>query len=608
MKYPLIKVLLVVVFTGFIFSCENQEKEATDQILKKASQLVEEHPDSTLILLNTIESDILSKEKYFDFVLLQVQAKSKADLNITSEIDIFQAVDYYLDRKDRKKITLAWFYAGKVNQARGAYQNAMANYLEAIKYVGSEDEHLKGMIQNNIGHLYYEQMFIDEAMGWFRKAYQSFSNENEYHLKANTLIALGSVQVLAGKTDSALLHFREALNIAHAHEDTTILIWAIQNIGYTYYNSKDYNNAKKEFSQVIKHTCSEHERVISYINMIQICLDESKMDSVHYYKKLLDQNICSIKDTATLANVYRLYVEIGDQSRDSQQALYYAKKQIECLDALYEKQISQSVLDVQKRYDFETLLNDRNRFQLEKRERQNWINILIAFVLFICVVAVSFYLTQKMKMQKKLIEAERKREQLNKWANDEIIRKNEEIQQVIDEANRVKEEISLKERGLTKEKNLLDKESTEKLITFRQLLTQNFDIIGKVQKMANEMNDGMNPKEIVYKINHIVYGKTGKLDYNSIKNLVPATMDKVNRLDKRLDKRDKLTEPEKSACCLLCLGCDVWDISTFMDIESTTVYSRCTIIRRKLKMEKGGNIKDFIDQSIQFSDFYEPGL
>ena len=211
---------------------------------------------------------------------------------------------------------------------------------------------------------------------------------------------------------------------------------------------------------------------------------------------MLNKNIDEVKDTTTLANICRLYVEIEGRHGNVQTALNYAKKQIECLETLYEKQITQSVLDVQKRYDFEFLLNDRNMLQIEKRERQNLQNILIAIILLICIVAISFYLIQKIKIQKKMIEAERKREQLNKWVNDEIIRKNKEIQQVTEEkhtiteeANRIKKEIALKERDLTKEKQLIDKESEDKVIAFRQLMNQNFDIIGKVQKMASEVRD-----------------------------------------------------------------------------------------------------------------------
>ena len=203
-----------------------------------------------------------------------------------------------------------------------------------------------------------------------------------------------------------------------------------------------------------------------------------------------------------------------------------------------------------------------------------------------------------------MIEAERKREQLNKWANEEIIRKNEEIKQVIEENSTIKEEANRikKESGLTKERQSVNKGPEEKLITFRQLLTQNFDIIGKVQTMKSEINEDMKPKEFIQKINEIIYEKTGKLEYTDLKKLVPIAMDRVNWLDNRFDKKNKLTESEKSVCCLLCFGCDVWDISTFLDIESTTVYTRCTIIRKKLKIEKGGNIKDFFDQSVQYGD------
>ena len=405
MKTQPVLFVLVITFACFIFSCKDQKNDWNDQLLLKAGQLVEQHPDSALVFLDSIDTNILSEAQHFDFVLLQVQAKDKADMDITSEIDIFRAVDYFVDKKDSKKTASAYFYAGKVHQVRAAYQNAMTAYMEALKYAGDKEYHLKGLIQNNIGHLHYEQMYLNEAADWFRKAYHSYKNEENrpstYYHNANVLISIGNAQVLVGVADSALVYYRKALDIARTQKDTTLQIWTIQNIGYTYHNLQDYDNAKKEYLQALKLSRSEHERVMSDINMVQIHLDENKMDSAFYYKSLLDKDIDNIKDTATLANTYRLYVEIEDRFGNTQTALNYAKKQIECLENLYEKQITQSVLDVQKRYDFESLLNDRSKLQIEKRERQNWINILIALIILFCIVTISFYMTQKMKIQRK---------------------------------------------------------------------------------------------------------------------------------------------------------------------------------------------------------------
>ena len=571
MKNQLALFIWVISFACFIFSCKNQERAINVQLLKEAGQLVEEQPDSTLTLLGSIEFDELSEAQYYDFVLLQVQAKDKADLDIASEIDIFRAVDYFVDRKDSKRAALAYFYAGKVHQARNAYQNVITAYLEALKYVEDTEGLLKGMIQNNIGHLHYNQMYLDEAADWFRKAYHSYKNEENsrstHYYKASVLISMGNVQMLAGVTDSALFHYQIALDIAHTHKDTTLQIWAIQNIGYTYHDLQDYNNAKKEYSQAIKLSRSEHERTMPYLNIIQTLFNENKMDSVHHYKNLLDRNILEIKDTTILASVYQMYTKIEEQNGNFRDALYHAKKQIECIESLYEGHINQSVIDVQNRYNFETVLDDKNKLLTRNQNRGRWIFGLVVTIFIFTIFTAGFHV-KKIKAQKDMMEAVQKKELMRKLADEELARSEEE-------------------------KSKLEKGKNTQQMAFHRLLAERFDINTKIVKLSKLDKVDLNI------INSIIYSEGEKINYSLLNHLAPELFVVIDELEKsKNDKSGKLNETERCICCMYYYGFDALDIGTYFDISINTIYSKTTSIRKKLQINKGGDIKAYFDQLI----------
>ena len=540
------------------------------QLLEKVNQLVEQYPDSALLLLDSINTNLLSEVQHYDFVLLQVQAKDKSYQDITSETEIFQAIDYFVNRKDFKKAALAYYYAGRVHQKRNADEKSMIAFMDALKYVEDNEYHLTGLIQNNIGHLLYDQMYLTEAADWFRKAYNSFKNERNsssmYYFTTNSLISLGNVLALTGDIDSAIFNYRKALDIARANKDTILQIGTIQNIGYTYYTAQEYGKSKSEYSQAIKLTRTGHESALLYLSMIQTYLSENKMDSASYYKKILDRNINDIKDTATLFAVFQSFATIEEQSGNCQTALHYLKKQVECIENLYDDHISQVTYEVQKRYDFEIVLEDKHRLLIEKQNRNRFIFGLIVSLLM--TILFSFYLhMKKIKGQKDMMEAIQKKEQVKKLAEEELAH-----------IEKVKSNIEMK---LEKSKELQQE-------NFRRLLAEYFDMNAKLKKLSSVS------KVDLTQINAIIYDQSGKIDCILLARLAPELFGVIEELEKRNDER--LSDSEKKICCMYYYGFDALEINTYFDFSINTIYTKTTNIRKKLRLDKGGDIKKFLDQ------------
>ena len=79
-----------------IFSCTGNRKNS--HYLDRAETLMQEHPDSALMALDSIAFlEELDEEQFHRFQLLQAQAKRKAYRNIASDTLIFLTKDYYVD-------------------------------------------------------------------------------------------------------------------------------------------------------------------------------------------------------------------------------------------------------------------------------------------------------------------------------------------------------------------------------------------------------------------------------------------------------------------------------------------------------------------------------
>ena len=169
-------------------------------------------------------------------------------------------------------------------------------------------------------------------------------------------------------------------------------------------------------------------------------------------------------------------------------------------------------------------------------------------------------------MRERLLIAEQKMEQLKKLANEE-------------KANKANE---LKTSKGTKD------------YAFRRVLSSYFKTIEKVEKLNDEINEGLLPGELVKKIDKIIYGQTGKISYEILKKISPEVMGIIEEQDAKYPDPE-LLELDKCISCLYCFGYSPMEIATYLDIVVGTVHTKLSKIRKKFNLESRGNIKQFFD-------------
>ena len=172
------KVLLYILLVASTLMCSKPQNSAVQFILTEAEAILETHPDSALLKLNTIPLHTINELPEADhahYCLLFTSETDKSYGTHTSDSLISIAAHYY-DKQDypRRKMQ-AWYTMGRVNQDLGDALRAQKYYLKALE----EKElitafQLIGTIQNNIGMLYIHQDVCEKGIPYLKDAVRSF--------------------------------------------------------------------------------------------------------------------------------------------------------------------------------------------------------------------------------------------------------------------------------------------------------------------------------------------------------------------------------------------------------------------------------------------------
>ncbi|MDR0231791.1 MAG: hypothetical protein LBI82_06695 [Dysgonamonadaceae bacterium] len=531
--------IVIFVLLLFFFSCNWKNKKA-EKIFIQVENLIEQNPDSALILLELIEfPEKLNPENYANYLLLRVQAKHKTHRSIAEDTLIHVSISYFLEKKDMPKVVLAYFYSGRIDYERGDNEKAIQDLLFAKDYAEkAKDDNLLGLIHYDLGDLYYEEYNTKSALN-------NYQYSRKYFLKAGNEKNAVYIQTFIGnvyltqepqQTKLALDNYNQVLLYAEQHKDTSQLISILRNIGLAYKEMKDYSRAKEYLFKSIAVDKHGKYSTDNYFILSGIYLSLNLPDSAIYYAGQLSPNVVGNEDYTGLYNYYDLMGNIYTYMSKHEQASECYQKKCEYLDLSYESKIRQSVLDIQEKYDSEKLKNS-----LQKTELHNQFILNISLLGALVAILLTVFLVIMIK------------------------RKKEKIQQIEHNLETMKEMFS---------------DYDENKLSLKQALLEQLDVAKKIAQIhaipSNTTEYNLN--EMYFKI----FGKNmaEKLDWN---NLYPV----IDKLHDGFVKKLRKTYPDLSdkdvqLCCLLRADFKIDEITFILDYNNITTTQT---LKNKLRMK-----------------------
>ncbi len=167
------RILFPAVLALTLFSCENRQVGA---LLDNVETLIQEHPDSSLSILESMAEDALSsRELKARHSLLYATALDKCYVDTTDLGIVLPAFDYYSKHGTPIQKMRTYFYQGRIYANRGEDDKALHYYLLALEDSSRvDDNHYKELVNSAISDVFsrshYRELELQYAQDALRYA------------------------------------------------------------------------------------------------------------------------------------------------------------------------------------------------------------------------------------------------------------------------------------------------------------------------------------------------------------------------------------------------------------------------------------------------------
>ena len=547
-----------------VLSCKHHSTQ-TDMIFQKVENLAEQFPDSALMLLDSIHNPYeLTESQYLRYILLSVHTKDLAYQDIETDTVIFRARDYFKQKHDHKNFILAEYNCGRVLQSQGKTEEAMQYYLQAKHEANEKDLAIAPFIDFFMGELNYNQRMYYEAIPHYQNAAIGFSAFDErYRSLISSYQNTGNCFLLEGNSDSAFYYYDKALDIAVLHNDSGKQADVLQNMGVAYFELEDYQKAKARLNQTLSLMPEENRKVKLYINLANVYHQENKNDSALYYSNLALS--LSEDDTFLKVTVYGLLSRIEETAENYKTSLDYSRQYAELLETVFEETEQGTLLEIQKKYNFELLQNANKTLVIQRL----WISILLIVVMVVAGFVLLYYRSQN---KEALLIAKQQIYQLKEMVEQKAINKNEMLE--------------------------IPSDMQENNHQLRTILFNHLDIFKKISLLEAYLKEEEKEKGkyILNKVFEIIYDPNQKFDWNIFYQPVNALHnDFLTRLQNRFPA---LNEEEILVCCLTKIGFSNIEIALLIKSTANRIQKMKSLVREKTDMKVHKSFVKNLDEII----------
>lgn len=537
-------------------SCGNPQPHAT-VLLVQAEQLMDDHPDSAMVLIDSISNPekIFNKENYMRYWLARVQARHKNHLPVNEDTLIFAAKDYFTTRnKNPEQAALACFYSGCVSREQGNLKQAMQHYKDAGTFASkTNDIDLKGLIQYNIGDLFAEQGVYNEALYNYQQAERFYtqSPDKAKEKQVNCLSAIGQMFILSGKQDSAFVTFHKGLEIAESIENRELQSLLAQNLSIAYSEIEQYKDAITFLHQSFRLSGNSTDLPRYYLIFSKLYAKTGQKDSLSLYISKLKQTVDESTDLYFKASAYNLLAVQAKNNENYDIAFDYQQKRNEVVEKINEERFHQSVYEVQQKYDY---IKQQNRHNHQLLQRQRFSIIILTFFLIASLLSL-FLLRQVILQKNKLISLQNTIQTLNKTAKD------------------------LQKRKSTPSGH-------EKQL--RETLLWKFNVLHKSTLLKSEFEqiEKMDSKKAIAKFDQIVYGKNNESQWNTLVDTIDELYPDLSHFIR--NTYPQFSDTEFKVCMLSYAGLPNKEIALLINQSVHTVSMARTHIRQKMDLQEPG--------------------
>lgn len=250
----MIKAAVTVLVLCAVLSCSDDT--AVMEELNRAEAVMEEYPDSALVLLDSLDrSRLTTREARARHSLLYSQALDKNWIELTSDSVISPAVKYYKKHGSPDYRLKTQYYLGCIFRNAGDREEAMEHFVEAERYVDRATD------WQAVGRLYSAKRTIYFDIYDFEKSYRDALLSAEYYSKSGDIPLMVKAMTNAAYCAYFLDNYKTADSLLNEVRDKYWDAASITNKS-TYFSSSLYMAVKTD-SSAVKRILNEYLQTIT---------------------------------------------------------------------------------------------------------------------------------------------------------------------------------------------------------------------------------------------------------------------------------------------------------------------------------------------------------
>ena len=404
----LLTLLFTVAVAAILTSCydlKSRERLARAQIL-----LEEEYADSAANALDSIKSPKkMGKEYYMQYVVTNAQAKYKAYREVKNDTAVMEAVRYYEKKnKNPEQIALANYSAGCVMKERGENKRAIPYFKKAVNAATlTKNFKLQGLIYGNLAYVYHEELFQEQAIDYFKKAFSVYRQAKGTETnQMNTLSYLATNFLTNEQQDSALHYFKQAITIADAVQDRYYQASIRNNIGLVYQQKKDYKLSNLILKESLHYSPDSSLKNKIQLNIAENYLKLTDFNALKEYLPLIKKSRETSSDlyykSAVIDFLKEYEVTIGNYA----QALLYSEENYRIASTIFNQNQTRALIEAEKEFDY---TQKANEVKLAKQRQQNITLFFSLLLLLFLSIGLFFRFRARQKQKLKDVQTESER-------------------------------------------------------------------------------------------------------------------------------------------------------------------------------------------------------
>ena len=404
----LLTLLFTVAVAAILTSCYDLKSR---ERLARAQQLLEqEYGDSAANALDSIYLPRdMGREYYMQYLVTRVQAKYKAYREVKNDTAVMEAVRYYEKKnKNPEQIALANYSAGCVMKERGENKRAIPYFKKAVNAATlTKNFKLQGLIYGNLAYVYHEELFQEQAIDYFKKAFSVYRQAKGTETnQMNTLSFLATNFLTNQQQDSALHYFKQALTIADAVHDRYYQAFIRNNIGLVYQQKKDYNLSNFILNESLHYSPDSSLRNKIQLNIAENYLKLTDFNALKEYLPVIKKSMESTSDlyykSATIDFLKEYEVRIGNYT----QAFLYSEENYRIASTIFNQNQARALIEAEKEFDY---TQKANEVKLAKQRQQNITLFFSLLLLLFLSIGLFFRFRARQKQKLKDVQTESER-------------------------------------------------------------------------------------------------------------------------------------------------------------------------------------------------------